>query len=114
MPFSEIELKLIDKHVGELCRTLVPARVQNQLRYKYRVEGLNVFIAEDRPRWDKPEEWLALDFVKLKFIRTSNVWKLYWKRASGKWQLYEPNSENKNLANLVRTIKEDRFGCFFG
>ena len=114
MPFSELELKLIDKHVGELCRTRVPAKFQNQLRYKYRVEGFDVLIAEDRPRWDKPEAWHAMDFAKLKFIRSHNIWKLYWKRASGKWQLYEPNSEDKNLANLVGTIKEDRFGCFFG
>lgn len=114
MPFSELELKYIDKYVDEFCRTRVPAIVRNQLRYKYRVEGLDVYIAEDRPRWDKPEEWLAMDFAKLKYIGKNKIWKLYWKRASGKWELYQPNSESKNLENLLRTIKEDRFGCFFG
>lgn len=88
MSFSELEFKYIDKYVGDLCRTQVPLKVQNQLRYIYRVEGQDVLIAEDRPRWDKPDEWLAIDFAKLKYIRKSNIWKLYWKRASGKWELY--------------------------
>ena len=114
MSFSEIELKYIDKNVGDFCRTRVPAKVQNQLRYKYRVEGQDVLIAEDRPRWDKPDEWLAIDFAKLKYVRKNNIWKLYWKRASGKWELYKPHSEDKDLAKLVTVINNDQYGCFFG
>lgn len=114
MPFSELELKLIDKLVGEFCRNRVPAEIQNQLRYIYRVDGHDVFMAEDRPRWNKPDEWLALDFAKLKYIRKQTVWKLYWKRASGKWELYEPNSESRNLEKLIETINQDQYGCFFG
>jgi hypothetical protein len=114
MTFSEFELKLIDKLVGEFCRNRVPARIQNQLRYIYRVEGQDVLIAEDRPRWGKPDEWIALDFAKLKYIRKHKIWRLYWKRASGKWELYKPYSESPNLKVLIDTIKQDQHGCFFG
>ena len=114
MPFSEIELKYIDKYVGDLCRSRVPVKLQNRLRYKYRVEGQDVLISEDRPRWDKPEEWLAIDFAKLKYIRKSHIWKLYWKRASGKGELYKTDCEDTDLAKWVRAISNDQHGCFFG
>ena len=114
MAFSEIELKRIDKLIGEYCRKLVPPEHRNKLRYDIRIKGHNVFLFEDRPRWDNPDEWLALDFAKLRYIRSQNMWKLYWKRASGKWELCEPKGEAKNLKKLVDEIKQDRFGCFFG
>ncbi|MBC2716010.1 MAG: DUF3024 domain-containing protein [Desulfobacteraceae bacterium] len=37
-----------------------------------------------------------------------------WKRASGKWERYEPKDTTKELRNLVQVIKEDMYGCFFG
>lgn len=77
MAFSGLELKQIDKRVGGFCRNRAPARIQNQLRYIYSVEGQDVIIAEDRPSWDKPDEWLALDFAKLKYIRKHKIWGLY-------------------------------------
>ena len=114
MAFDELELKRIDKLIGERFRDRVPSEIQDKLRNEIRVEGQNVIIAESRPRWDKPEEWLALDFAKLRYIRSKNVWKLYWKRASGKWDFYEPKGESKDLKILADVIDQDQFGCFFG
>jgi len=114
MPFDELELKRIDKLIGERFRNRVPPEIQNKLRNEVRIEGQNVFISEVRPRWDKPDEWLALDFAKLKYIQNQNIWKLYWKRASGKWELYEPKGEAKDLKRLADAIDQDKYGCFFG
>ncbi len=114
MSFYEIELKRIDKLVGEYCRNLAPTHIQNKLKYNCRVEGQNVFLYEERPRYDNPKEWLTIDFAKLRFIRRYNLWRLYWMRASGKWELYEPKSESKRLEALVHTIEQDDYGCFFG
>ena len=114
MAFSEIELKKIEKLVGEFCQNRVPKKIQNELRYGYRVEGQSIFVYEDRPRWDKPSEWLAVDFAKLLYIRRQHIWKLYWKRASGKWELYEPKGKSRHLGVLIAAIDEDNWGCFFG
>jgi hypothetical protein len=114
MPFSEFELKLIDKHVGEFCRTRVPTAIQQQLRYHYRIEKQNVLLSEVRPRWDNPDEWLTIDFAKLRYIAKDKIWKVYWMRASGKWELYTPYSECNDLAKIISVIKEDLYGCFFG
>jgi hypothetical protein len=88
--------------------------MQEHLRYVYRLEGLDIFLAEDRPRWDKPEEWLAVDFAKLKYIRKHRIWHLYWKRASGRWEQYKPYFESPDLEVLIDTIRKDDYGCFFG
>ena len=74
--FSEFERKRVEKLVGTFCRNRVPQRARTKLRYTYRIEGQNVFMAEDRPRWDNPDEWLALDFVKLTYVKSRKIWKL--------------------------------------
>ena len=114
MAFSEIELKKIDKFVGGLCRKKTPEKYKNELRFEYRIKVHDVTIYEIRPRWDNPKEITEMDIAKIKFNRTKNNWVLYWKRASGKWELYEPSKNNNDLASLVEVISTDNFGCFFG
>ena len=114
MVFSELEKKRIEKIVGAFCDNRVPGSVRDQLRNGYRIENQNIFIFESRPRWDAPREWLDLDFAKITYVKSSGIWKLYWKRASGKWNLYEPHKESKKIDDLIATIDEDRYGCFFG
>jgi len=114
MAFNEIELKRIDKLIGEYFRNRVPPEHRNKLRYDIRIKGHSVFLFEYRPRWDNPDEWLALEVAKLRYFHSQNIWRLYWKRASGKWEFYEPKGEAKNLKTLVDAIKQDQFGCFFG
>ncbi|MDX2480521.1 MAG: DUF3024 domain-containing protein [Desulfuromusa sp.] len=114
MAFSETELKRIDKLVGEYLRNLVPLHVRHQLQYVYRIENQNVILCEERPRYDKPDEWSSMDFAKLRYIQRHNHWNLYWKRASGKWELYAPKGEAKQLATIMRVIDQDNYGCFFG
>jgi len=114
MAFSDSELQKIDKLIGDRFRNRVPPEIQNEFRNEVRIEGQNVFIAEVRPRWDKPDEWLSLDFAKLRYIRSQDIWKLYWKRASGKWEYYQPKGEAKNLKTLADVIDQDQYGAFFG
>ena len=55
-----------------------------------------------------------MPFAKLTFVKSKNIWKLYWKRASGKWETYGPKESSKELSTLVKEIEDDRYGCFFG
>ena len=57
MAFNELELKRIEKAVGQLCLRRSPAHLTQQLRLVYQVKGLEVLVVEQRPRWDNPEEW---------------------------------------------------------
>jgi hypothetical protein len=88
--------------------------LKDQLRFEYEIEKQNVIIFEVRPVWNKPTESLRLPMAKLSFIKSRNIWKLYWKRASGKWEQYKPKQSDKELSVLVQEIDKDTFGCFFG
>jgi hypothetical protein len=114
MAFTETELGRIEKSVGALCRGRSPAHLKKELRVEYRISGHDVLIFEVRPRWDKPEELSESDIAKLRYMRTRKRWYLLWKRASGKWETYQPRPENKDISVLVSEIENDPYGCFWG
>jgi len=113
MAFSEIELYKIKSFVGALCNMRAPESIRDQLRYEYAIEKYDVILSEVRPRWDKPDEYTRMPVAKLKFIRSRNIWKLYWHRANGKWYPYE-HFESRDLEDLIIEIDDDPYGCFFG
>jgi hypothetical protein len=114
MSFSAKELKRIEEVVGELCERRSPAHLKDKLRLSYSVKNHEVLLQEARPDWHNPSEWIESDIAKLRYVRAANEWRLYWKRASGKWWLYEPYSSSKSLASMVKEIDSDSDGCFFG
>jgi hypothetical protein len=114
MAFSEIELKLIDSTVGELCRR-VPRHVKNQLRYSYEIEGHNVSLFEERPHWKSKGEWTKTGVATFRYFRSRGEWKLYWMRRDLKWHQYDPEvSKSRSLKVLVAVVEEDKWGAFFG
>ena len=114
MSFSEMELKRIEQVVGELCQRRSPAHLRDKLRLSYSVKNHDVLVQEARPDWHNPSEWIESDIAKLRYVRVSDEWRLYWKRSSGNWWLYEPHSASKSLSSMVKEIDIDSDGCFFG
>ena len=114
MAFSEKELKRIEHEIGSLCKRRAPAHLQDKVRLRYAVTNHDVIIQELRPDWRDPSEWIESDIAKLRYVRSADAWRVYWKRASGKWWLYEPHSPSKTLSSMVNEIDVDSYGCFFG
>lgn len=114
MAFSQIELKRIERTVGELCRKRSPMHLRDKVRLEYSVKGHDVVIYERRPRWNNPQEWMESPVAKLKFVRSANKWRLYWQRADLKWHEYPDRSTSEDIADLVREIDADPLCCFFG
>ena len=115
MAFSEIELARIDKTMAEfLGRIRPPAHIRDQLDFIYRIEGQSIEILEVRPRWRAPSEKTEMPFAKTTFVKSQGTWKVYWRRADGKWHRYEPNAEAGTLTELLAVIEKDEYGCFFG
>jgi len=114
MAFSEIELKRIDNEVGGLCKKRSPAHIKNKLSLEYRIKGHEILIYERRPQWDNPSNWIECPVAKIKYVRTSNVWQLFWQRANGKRVGYEPLPFSEDIKSLVEEIDSDPHGCFFG
>lgn len=107
MAFSEFELKRIDKSVGLLCNDKVPAHIRNQLRFEYEIDGQNVLIWEVRPAWNDPSSESKMGVAKFRFIKSRNIWKLYWMRQDLKWHAYDPESNSGDLPKLVDIVRND-------
>ena len=57
MAFSELELELIDKEVGGLCREMNRPEFKDELSIIYRVVKQDVYIFEKRPAYQRPNEY---------------------------------------------------------
>lgn len=114
MAFSDDELERIDQVVGALCQRRSPARFWDQIRVGYSVKNQDVLIYESRPGWSNPSEWIASKIAKLRYVRAADEWRLYWRRASGKWWLYDTHTPSTRLSAMVKEIDVDSDGCFFG
>ena len=114
MPFSEVDLKRVERVVGDLCDRRSPPEHRDQMRIEYRVFRHDVLIYETRPSFCDPSRWTEHGVAKLRFVRTAGEWRLFWQRASLKWQSYEPLLSSGDVRELVAEVDHDPYGCFFG
>lgn len=91
-----------------------PADIRPQLDIGYVYEKQTLILQEIRPRWDEPNEIMRNPFAKARYIKSKQVWNIYWLRASGKWDAYQPHPQANSLDEFFRIIDEDAYGCFKG
>jgi hypothetical protein len=114
MTFTELELRRIDKTVGELCRRLSPPQYGKELRLVYEVAGHDVSIWEERSPWHGQGAWTHQGIAKFCYLRSRQTWTLYSMRADLKWHVFEPAAPTNDLDALVAIVAENRSGAFFG
>jgi len=114
MSFTNLEIQLIHKLVGEFCQRRIPNHVKDQIRLSYTIGNHQIVISEERSIRDGSSEWIVLEIAKLRYVRARDEWQLYWKRANGKWWPYEPQTGSRTLAALIKEIDLDSNGCCFG
>ena len=91
-----------------------PVEIRAKLDFGYELEGQSVILTEIRPLYTNPEQVKSYGYAKATFVKSSNVWKIYWLRASGKWDPYDPQLQVKTLEDFLKIVEEDRYGCFHG
>jgi len=112
--FTKLELRRIDKTVGELCRRLTKPQFADQLRFVYEIDGHAVSIYEERPPWDGVGEWTRMGVARFRFVQTRGEWQLYWMRRDLRWHRYDPDAAARDLASLVKVVEADEHDAFFG
>ena len=114
MPTKIIDINeaTIKNYVESLRPEDLEIRKQVDIGYAYKANIVSLY--QIRPQWDKPEEKQHLEFARIKYFKTTKIWKLYWMRASGKWELYKPFEESTHLSEVIEVIKKDKHHCFFG
>ncbi len=68
--------------------------IRPQLDLGFSWENNVLILFEIRPDWMDPKIIQNYAFAKARYIKSKNIWKLYWMRASGKWESYPHNSLN--------------------
>jgi len=91
-----------------------PLEIREQLDFGYRIDGQNVYLFEIRPRWDKPEMKMESSIAKTTYIKSKNLWKIYWMRANLKWYHYKPVPFVSSISDFFDLVAEDELGCFYG
>ncbi len=114
MAFSEIELQRIKRDVSGLCKKRSPSHLRDKIRTEYKVEGQSVILFEVRPKWNDPKIFHKMPFAKITYVRSKNLWKLYWRRADLKFHPYNPKESAPQLSELLDEIDDDPYACFFG
>ncbi len=116
MAFTATEIAAHTALIEELfwSRRRPPLHLRDKVREGQRSTGHAVELFLVRPTFNRPGEQVEEPIAKVQYVRTRDVWHLFWKRADGKWHRYEPCPEADSLGAALRTIDEDADSCFFG
>lgn len=116
MTLSEIELARVKKALDAFMQMRrPPPHIRPQLDLGYRISGHSVEILEIRPAWDgRSHEHHESAVAKATFVRSRNLWRVFWQRRDLKWHSYQPASEVKSIDEFLSLVAEDRHACFFG
>jgi len=115
MPFNEeLKSRITEAGLAFMKKHRPPVEIRLKLDLVFRIEGLNVFISEVRPRWDNPSEFVEYPFAKTTYVIGRNRWKVYWMRSDLKWHKYDPKPEVVTIESFFQLVDEDKWHCFFG
>jgi hypothetical protein len=96
----------------EAMRPPEEIRPKLDIGFSYEKQCIEMFTI--RPDWRDETIIRHHPFARIRFVGTQKIWKLYWLRASGKWESYSPHPASKHLKTLLEVIDEDAHGCFKG
>lgn len=115
MAFNDLDSKRIANAMAAfLAKRRPPPHIRPELDIGYRLIGQSIEIFEIRPQWDNPSIIREHPFAKATYVRTQNLWKVFWNRSDLKWHGYEPASTVKLIEEFLAAVDADHYGCFFG
>ena len=115
MAIHDLELKKIENSLNAFIEKIRPApHIRPELDFGFNISGQSIELVEIRPQWDNKSIIHRRAFAKATFVKTQEAWKIYWLRASGKWESYEPVASVQSIEKFLETIEADKYGCFFG
>lgn len=91
-----------------------PEDIRSKLDIGYTYEGGTIELYEIRPDWQDATIIRHHPYAKIRFVKTQKLWKLYWRRASGKWESYSPFPSATDLQAMLDCISVDAHHCFYG
>jgi DUF3024 family protein len=116
MAFSDVEIArytgLIEKLIWAKRRP--PLRLRDKVREGQRIKGSEIELFLVRPLFSDPTRQIEHPIAKARYVKSRNVWQVFWERADMKWHRYLPRPEVKSLEGFLKLVNEDANGCFWG
>ena len=112
--------KAIDQNYAKVesyvAKKRPPKEIRNRLDLGFKFAKNTFELFEIRPVGGSsdPNDYQKVSFAKFRYIKSREVWELYWMRASGKWESYEPYTASNNIDKVLSCIDDDVHGCFYG
>lgn len=88
--------------------------MRDRIREGQRITAQSIELFFLRPVFERPGELTEESIAKVQYVRTQDVWRIFWKRSDGKWHAYKPHPEDFRLKDALLVIAEDAHACFFG
>ena len=105
---------IIETMENFISRTRPPKEIRDKLDVNYRIDNQSIILFEIRPFWRDKTKLITEDFAKTTYDKKNDVWKIYWLRASLKWNVYEPAPRVKKLNEFLTIVEVDKYHCFKG
>lgn len=116
MPFTDEELtrhlRVLEDNFWSHRRP--PLHLRDKVREGQRIQDRTIELFFVRPAFQRPGEWVEESIAKVQYMVHQGVWRIFWKRASGRWFRYQPCPEAPSLTEALHVIDSDPHGCFFG
>lgn len=91
-----------------------PINLRDKIREGQRISGQSIELFFERPAFQRPGKFIEESVAKICYVRSRDVWELYWQRADLKFHRYDPQPEVASLSRALAVIGEDSNCCFFG
>ncbi|HEY8025489.1 MAG TPA: DUF3024 domain-containing protein [Burkholderiaceae bacterium] len=115
MSFHDLDRKRIDKAIAAfLMKRRPPVHLRSQVDFGHKVSGQSIELFEIRPKWDDSTTTIEIPFAKATYVKASNLWKVYWRRADMKWHSYQPMPAVSSAEEFLNLVDRDEHCCFFG
>ena len=116
MAFTNAEIvrysDLIEKLIWAKRRP--PLHLRDKVREGQRIEEHEIELFLVRPTFPDPTRQIEESIAKARYVKTRDVWQVFWKRADLKWHRYLPRPKVKSLEAFLKLVHEDANRCFWG
>ncbi len=96
-----------------IARRRPPEELRGELDLGYRIDDQSVEIFEIRTSPRDLSQKIESPVARATYIRTQDIWKVFWRRADSKWHNYRPKPSVRHLDEFTQLVEEDEDGCFW-
>ena len=114
MPLSEFEKQRVERVFTAYCGAKAPHHISDRFRVEFEIRGGEVKLFESRPDMLDRGRWVPHKVARFRKNVESNLWQLYYSDRKGRWRLFEPFPEDKDIEKLLDEVEKDSSGSFWG